>query len=169
MVLNYLDIGGGFPGLETVITCDEVASVVLEDLDRLFPGVTVLSEPGRYFAETSSIICCRITKATKSEENGVLKYIYRLNEGVNGVFKERISSGITIYPEAIVSDNISGPRFPSVLLGDTPSKTDAIWTKTELPKLKVGDWVCFNDFGAYSISVSSVKYPHTMIYLAKEI
>lgn len=172
--LKYLDIGGGFPGLESKITCEQMSKVILLDIKKYFENITVIAEPGifsglivgRYFAELSTTICCRVIKISKMKmEDGSLRYIYRLNEGVNGVFKDRTLSNIDLFPEVIVSSNINGEKFSSSLLGDTMSKFDVIWPEIQLPELKIGDWISFKALGAYSLSISSVKYNHNIVYL----
>jgi ornithine decarboxylase len=53
--MNLLDVGGGFPGVETgSITFKQIASLLAPEIDRLFPAhVRVIAEPGRYFVTSA--------------------------------------------------------------------------------------------------------------------
>lgn len=46
------------------------------------------------------------------------------------------------------------PHFTSSVWGPTCDSIDCVSPKVELPALKVGDWLGFDDLGAYSLSVA---------------
>lgn len=49
-----------------------------------------------------------------------------------------------------------GKELPSVLWG--PTAAPDMVTKTSLPELEVGDWLYFNDMGAYSREYGSSAF-----------
>lgn len=61
--MSILDLGGGFPGvgLKGQTTFENVAIVVREQLDALFPSdIRVIAEPGRFYVSTAFTTCTRI-------------------------------------------------------------------------------------------------------------
>lgn len=57
--MKYVDIGGGFPGLEGRINCENIEKEIRKSLDSLFDEneIVVFAEPGRYFCEPIVTIC----------------------------------------------------------------------------------------------------------------
>lgn len=94
--------------------------------------------------------------------------IYRQNEGVFGVFKDRVLYDIKFIPEVLISDNINGEKIQSILYGPSTNKKDIISDNLLLPKLNLNDWIWYPKYGAYSLSLTSVDIPHKVIYMIKE-
>jgi ornithine decarboxylase len=65
MPLRVLDLGGGFPGIDEVITFSQVALVINRALNKYFPFVkfkdlSVIAEPGRFFVTTSHSLAVNV-------------------------------------------------------------------------------------------------------------
>jgi hypothetical protein len=92
--MHILDIGGGFTSGSSLKFLD-AAAAVNSALDRYFPpemGVTVIAEPGRYFAETPSTLA---TTVIGKRVRGDVKE-YWINDGIYG------SMNCLLYDHAIL-------------------------------------------------------------------
>jgi len=158
---DTLDIGGGFPGSENAaITFEQVCTVMNPLLDELFPassGISIIAEPGRFFvcsALTLSVnVIARRTVENKDDVKGK-GFMYYVNDGVYGSFN------VTIFDHTPVSalclkKSVSAPMYQSSIWGPTCDSMDMIIEKTYLPEMEVGDWLYFEDMGAYTSSAAS--------------
>ncbi|XP_072880491.1 ornithine decarboxylase-like [Hemitrygon akajei] len=163
--MNLLDIGGGFPGSEDdKITFEEIAAVINRALDLHFPeasGVKIIAEPGRYYVMSSvtmavNIIGRRITiDSTNSndDETETKKTImYYINDGRHGSLKAEYTP---IIPIAFKKINLDQQLFNTKLWGPTCDSFDYVIDHCELPELEIGDWLLFQNRGAYSVSLSN--------------
>mmetsp|Transcript_33607 Transcript_33607/g.53897 ORF Transcript_33607/g.53897 Transcript_33607/m.53897 type:complete len:992 (+) Transcript_33607:533-3508(+) len=114
--MNVLDIGGGFSGAgsaeasagsssEKDVTLTAVAVEVNDSLERLFPaaeGVRVISEPGRYFAETCVTLACMVfSRRIRSEASGSLapgddSHQYFVSDGLYGMMNSIMYDHATV-------------------------------------------------------------------------
>lgn len=100
--MNFLDLGGGFPGNPTPHAIDEdgvpsfeqFAGVIAPSLQEYFPAnefknLQIISEPGRYFATAWGTLFTKIQgkrACHSSEESEIKKFLYYVNDGVYGSF-----------------------------------------------------------------------------------
>ena len=161
-VMNLLDLGGGWAGflgkneLNNPIL-DDAATVINNALEKYgfneVKGLKIIAEPGRYFNERTISVGCTVTGVTK--RNG--RFIYRLNEGVKGVFKDKYLSEMPFETVPLKNDNTDLEKtYPSSLLGSSAFKDDTIVADIQLPEMKVGDHIMFTRMGAYTVSLSSL-------------
>lgn len=169
---ELLDLGGGWPGVELKISIKEISETVNKDLNELFDldKITVISEPRRYFAEESLLMCFRISLVTinKNDKNEIESVIYRLNEGIYGAFEDFMLSKTELKFDILCSDNKDGDKYKSKIFGPTTRKYDIINDNIMLPLLEIGDWLYLDRFGAYSMSVASNVVPHRIIALVDD-
>lgn len=169
---ELLDLGGGWPGVEQKISLKEISETVNKDLERLFDldHITVISEPGRYFAEESLLMCFRITLVTvvRNDKDEIESVSYRLSEGIYGAFEDFMISKTELKFEILISDNKDGEKYKSRIFGPTTRKYDIINNEIMLPLLEIGDWLYLAIFGAYSMSVASNVVPHRIIALVDD-
>ncbi|XP_045213736.2 antizyme inhibitor 2-like [Mercenaria mercenaria] len=175
---NILDIGGGFPGEHnTSDFFQKITEILKETLDDLFPPeecVDIIAEPGRYMVASAYTIVDNITGKrlfpTKSleRENGNEPekdtneaagntFMYYLNDSVFGNFlvgKMFNPMNIPHVPKLFKAgeDVVS---HESVLWGFTCNSVDCINASVRMPELDIGDWLYFEDMGAYTKSLSS--------------
>lgn len=159
ITLTTLDIGGGF--------CDEnfeeIASVLGPAIDAHFPStVRVLAEPGRYYVATAFTLASHvIARREVPQLDSIMLY---LNDGVYGnmnciLFDHqkpvvRVLTHRNRYMYGL-PDNCSGHITASVW-GPTCDGIDCVTNKCQLPyALEVGDWVYFDNFGAYTLSAAT--------------
>jgi len=160
--LNFLDIGGGFPGTDSAISFTEIASAISPLLDEFFPPhVRIIGEPGRYFAAATQTLAVSVfaRRDVSQNEEGASerpKYLYYVNDGVYGSFN------------CIFFDHVNPHGYPLEekpeseknsarcnVFGPTCDSLDLICKDVVLPKLEVGDWLYFPEMGAYTTAASS--------------
>lgn len=159
---DLLDIGGGFPGQKDApLTLDETAAIINPALDSFFPitkGVRIIAEPGRYYVASAFTLCANIiAKRVIPADNPDLEdpaYMYYINDGVYGSFN------CLIYDHAEVhAVPLKEAKWQTIsrcsLWGPTCDSMDRIIEECYLPNLDVGDWLVFEDMGAYTVAAAS--------------
>lgn len=159
-----LDIGGGFPGYSATVgpSFVQVAKAVNDALDEFFSdsNVRVIAEPGRYFAASAfslvtNIIDKRAVDAslvTNDEfDAGSAGFVYQTNEGFYGSFGCRLVADCEprCRPLASTDENIAATY--ATILGPTLSQGDIVQPVARLPPMQVGEWLLWDDMGAYSM------------------
>ncbi|XP_041361185.1 ornithine decarboxylase-like [Gigantopelta aegis] len=182
---ELLDVGGGFPGVEnTTLTFREIADVLNTALDKYFPegaGVKIIAEPGRYFVASAftlavNVIAKRMAPQDKPDcddgqemlasPNSEPGYMYYVNDGLFGSFGNLLFDHDTVQPR-VVRDCVDETMFTSTIWGPTCCGVDLIVEDYRLPELHVGDWLFFENMGAYSVCLSTSfnGMPHPWCYL----
>jgi ornithine decarboxylase len=159
--MNLLDIGGGFPGDHTGIKLlDEIADVVNTALDDFFYDVNelkVIAEPGRFFVASAYTLACNIhsKKIIYSHDEEKLKTImYFITDGVYGSFNCMLYDHQESFP-TLIKPPKNNTLIKSSVWGPTCDALDQICDQIMLPELDVGDWLVFENMGAYTIPVAS--------------
>lgn len=146
ITLDYLDIGGGFPGIGEKLR-DYVLAVsepVLKGLREKLP--TVILEPGRALVKNAMHLVATVVG------------IKQLGGGRIGVV---VDAGINLLPtslwsgqevEALVENR--GGGYEVILYGPLCLQTDIV-AVTQLPELKAGDRLIVKNVGAYNFSQST--------------
>lgn len=163
--MYLLDIGGWFPGSEDP---EGITSVINPALDKYFPpdsGVRVIAEPGRYYVASAFTLAVNIIakKMVWKEQNGSddedesneQTFMYYVNDGVYGSFN------CILYDHAHVKALL--PKRPkpdekyysSSIWGPTCDGLDRIVERCSLPEMHVGDWMLFENMGAYTVAAAS--------------
>ncbi|EDV19169.1 uncharacterized protein TRIADDRAFT_62377 [Trichoplax adhaerens] len=191
---NLLDIGGGFTAFSALeTTFAKAAAVISKALQKYFPpelGVRIIAEPGRYFATRActlvlNVIGRRVVRKGNGDlfdfehENAHLykntndfeKVLYYVNDSVYGCLNilPIDHALITLKP---VKSNTHGEET-AVLFGQTCDSLDCLMKECLLPKLNAGDWVYFEETGAYSLSLASkfnsFKKPKCYYYIQEHL
>ncbi|KAM8977364.1 antizyme inhibitor 2 [Pelodytes ibericus] len=165
--MRLLDIGGGLPGIRHFKPAfEEFSPVINEALNQYFPmeqGVEIIAEPGRYYVGSAYTAALNIiAKKTVSINdtdglNSKLKYSYYLNDGLFGSFMDVHFQIREIKLHPILENDIdpAQPLHPSTLWGPSCADIDVLVNDIDLPELNIGDWVMFQNSGAYNISLST--------------
>jgi ornithine decarboxylase len=83
-------------------------------------------------------------------------FMYYLNDGVYGSFNCILFDHATVHPTLFDEERFQNePRFTCSLWGPTCDGLDCIVKECRLPELNTGDWIVFNDMGAYTMSAAS--------------
>ncbi|KAK2660811.1 hypothetical protein Ddye_007344 [Dipteronia dyeriana] len=158
--MYVVDVGGGFTADSYFNEMATVIKAALQDYFPNEPGLSVISEPGRYFAETSSTL---VTNIIGKRVRGELRE-YWINDGTygsfNGIPRDNIRPTITCTPIACTS-NPSNPTckelctYKATVFGPTCDSLDTILKGHQLPELHVNDWLVFHEMGAYTAAGGS--------------
>nr|XP_024216357.1 probable ornithine decarboxylase [Halyomorpha halys] len=153
IAIQYLDIGGGFPG-DSLEMFEKIARRIndaLETENILLNDITVIAEPGRFFVSKAFTLATTVTSVRECESYN----IYYINNGIYGSFNSVHTEHATVDPMPL--NNKSKTQKKCAIWGQTEEKYDKIINECLLPKMDVGDWIYFKNMGAYS-TVLSVKF-----------
>lgn len=161
---RVLDIGGGFVsdgGLG--VSFSAAAAAINEALDKYFPanlGVTVIAEPGRYFAEESFTLAAQVFGRRVRERNGRKVAEYWINDGIYGSMNCLLYDQATLSVRSLqfgtVEDVMLGnDGCESTIFGPTCDGLDTVMQNVWLPHLQCGDWLVFPRMGAYTKAAAS--------------
>jgi ornithine decarboxylase len=148
--LSILDIGGGL----TIKTAKEFYTKINNKIDDLFlkeqmySNIKLISEPGRFFLESSHVLVLNIIGKKNASESENQRVKYYLNDGIYGGInnKEREQAIIHI---KMLKDNET-PEIPSIFFGPTCDSYDTIANDILFPECYIGEWVYVENMGAYS-------------------
>ncbi|KAI9313037.1 ornithine decarboxylase [Dichotomocladium elegans] len=165
---TLLDVGGGFPGADVQdgITFEKVAAVLAPAVDRLFPSnVRVIAEPGRYYVASAFTICTSVIgrRTIHSEQTTEKQYMYYVNDGMYGSFNCILFDHQVVYPKVLLRDQkfhygeqIKGEaEYTCSVWGPTCDSIDCLTKESRLPVLEDGDWLYWENMGAYTICAAS--------------
>ncbi|XP_047384961.1 antizyme inhibitor 2 isoform X3 [Sciurus carolinensis] len=167
--MHILDLGGGFPGIEGAkVRFEEIASVINSALDLYFPegcGVDILAELGRYYVTSAFTVAVSIIakkevlldQPGREEENGSAPktIVYHLDDGVYGIFNSVLFDNICPTPILQKKPSTEQPLYSSSLWGPADG-SDCVAEGLWLPQLHVGDWLVFDNMGAYTVGTGSL-------------
>lgn len=153
--LSILDIGGGFPGHddESPVSFVQIAATIRRHLQKLPSDVRVIAEPGRLFVASAFTLATRVVL----ERSDVHKRTYHLAEGVFTSFKDARILNIDFPPKVLsLKDDIMYDDVQDTdLRGPSRTSVDVIARNVRLPSLSVGDWLYFENMGAYTATLAS--------------
>jgi len=159
--LCVLDIGGGFSGNDqdgTACFADH-ARDINQALEELFSDakVSVIAEPGRFFAASTQTLITTVTSVAGSVSGGAFRYY--LNDGVYGSFNCLLYDHARVPTPVVIRDNhvlaCGSPVFRSTVFGPTCDGLDKLLVDIELPQLQVNDRLLFRNMGAYTSAAST--------------
>ncbi|NXW31981.1 AZIN2 inhibitor, partial [Phaetusa simplex] len=173
--MHLLDIGGGFPGTEdTRARFEEMAAVINSALDLYFPdgcGVEIVARPGRYYVTSAFTFAASITamEEVPTEQpgsDGRWDSPFQPKPFHDSVIRDGWRWGGSLwhcrtfipYGRSISPPQRPCPEPPSLstsLRGPPGHPEDRIADGLDLPQLQVGDWLIFEDMGAYTITTSA--------------
>ncbi|EDW32130.1 GL11482 [Drosophila persimilis] len=171
--MNFLDIGGGFPGSDDG-KFQKIAEIVNTSVQRHFPDdrVQIIAEPGRFFVAAAYTLVCKIhAKREVRNEAGKLDTImYYLNDGVYGSFNCILYDHQVVTPEHYLDESAAFPEFKSLIWGPSCDALDKISEDLRLPNLNRGDLIGFPNMGAYTVPIASpfngFEVPRTLYFRA---
>ncbi|XP_071119568.1 ornithine decarboxylase 1-like [Haliotis cracherodii] len=170
---NIIDIGGGFFGHKGApLSFEKVATTLNKSLDKYFPvssNVKVIAEPGRYFSSSAYTLLTSVIGKKKCLPKGNHRnsenscepdmpsdkkpsFMYYLTDGIYGSFNVIVFEGRTTN---LVKAPSSDVTFTSSLWGPTCDSADCVQKGLSLPELEIGDWLYFENMGAYTRSIAS--------------
>ncbi|XP_068192456.1 ornithine decarboxylase-like [Antennarius striatus] len=167
---NVLDIGGGFCGRDDYQEkFEKFSEVINAALEEYFPpdsGVKVIAEPGRYYVESSFTLVTNvigkrvITHDVDEQSDGEKKrcnrrMMYCINDGIHGSLSCIINGNAKIEPYLHRAVEGSEEKYKTTIWGPTCGSKDKLSNTYWLPELHIGDWLIFDNIGAYSTCLST--------------
>ncbi|KAI8580036.1 hypothetical protein K450DRAFT_239054 [Umbelopsis ramanniana AG] len=173
---TLLDVGGGFPGADVQdgITFEKVAAILGPAVDQMFPSnIRVIAEPGRYYVSSAFTICAHIiARRTVGRDATELhgesgddhpEYMYYVNDGMYGSFNCIIFDHQEPVAQVLQKDNVFMAEadwsieqdYKCSIWGPTCDSIDCLSKQASLPQLDVGDWLYWQNMGAYTICAAS--------------
>lgn len=142
--------------------------------------VEFIAEPGRFFCSSAFSLVTNITSkrsiarpaTTELIDNNskFSSFMYYINDGVYGSFNCLIfDHAVLPYPSFLIKNSNSGvysyytaehikskeELFESSLWGPTCDSMDLLTQSIKLPELSIGDWLLFENMGAYTLVAAS--------------
>ncbi|XP_043685376.1 ornithine decarboxylase-like [Vespula pensylvanica] len=154
-----LDIGGGYPGNKGS-SIDKIADVINKALDEYFntDAVHIIAEPGRFYVASAftlatSIHSKRSVRGDENSPNSITHNMYYINDGVYGSFNCLLYDHQRVTPLPL--KNGCGKMIPSSIWGPTCDGLDQVVENILLYEMDLGDWIIFENMGAYTLPVAS--------------
>ncbi|KAE8390320.1 pyridoxal-dependent decarboxylase [Aspergillus alliaceus] len=158
--MRLLDIGGGFQDSNF----EAMAATLQRVIDKEFPKSTqLMAEPGRYYARSFYTMACKATSRRKQigQDRSTKADMLYLNDGIYGCFMNAIMENEVYTPTLIRqgmehdSEREVGAHRYSVW-GPTCDGFDCIAKEAMMAcEVKVGDWLKFDNMGAYTVATST--------------
>jgi len=159
--MTLLDIGGGYPGKDDEkITFERIATNIKEALDASFkdyPGLQIISEPGRYFVSKSHTLVTSIMNKKYKEDPGPedVEIVYYLNDGVySSFFNIPMDSFVVKDTNTFPFNERNEKKYRCKIWGPTCDSLDLVSPMIMLPDLEVGEYLITTDMGAYTVAVT---------------
>ncbi|KAF2084225.1 ornithine decarboxylase [Saccharata proteae CBS 121410] len=183
--MKTLDVGGGFCSE----TFEAMAAVLSDALDTYFPPhIRIIGEPGRYYVSSAFTIACNVIarRTVNDPELDTTSYMLYMNDGVYGNFScimfdhqhpvPRIlkrGNRVLYDQEACEFDAGKSGVTEYSIWGPTCDGIDCISEScTFAETLDVGDWLYFEEMGAYT-KCSATRFngftdKHDTLYVSSE-
>uniref|UniRef100_A0A914Q644 ornithine decarboxylase n=1 Tax=Panagrolaimus davidi TaxID=227884 RepID=A0A914Q644_9BILA len=178
--MKVVDLGGGFPGIyNEKISLAKIGKCVMAALQKYFPEkekYEFIAEPGRYFATTPFSTAAKIfgrievpaNRITDNENDAnKIGYMYYINDGTYMTFSCKHFDGIHPIGQPLTNGNDTNEElFPATIWGPTCDSADLVESLTYHRKLNIGEWLFWDEIGAYSIStvVEFNGFPKAKLY-----
>lgn len=170
--LKTLDVGGGFSG----DLFESMADVLSKALEENFPSsVRIIGEPGRYYVASAFTLACNIIARRDLQDPATMEtnYMLYLNDGVYGNFSSLIFDHQVASPRILSKRDRSTRSTEYSLWGPSCDGIDRVTEICTLHGvLDVGDWLYFEEMGAYT-RCSATKFNgftdnHDVLYVSSE-
>jgi ornithine decarboxylase len=157
----FLDIGGGFPGIDdTTDECafKDICEEINNQLEKSFSDVDnlrVIAEPGRYFATKTTTLVVNVTsKKSIKLDNDEQVFHYYINSGIYGMFNNMVFDKAKPTFQ-LLNRYSSNKEYKSVIFGETCDSMDKVIEGIQLPELACGDYIYIENHGAYTNASAS--------------
>ncbi len=144
--LDIVDIGGGFPlsYLDPIISIDSYCAPIANTLDHLFWAQDIWAEPGRFIVGDACVLITRVVG--KAKRDGMPWYY--IDDGLYG----SLSGKVFDHADYPIRSFKEGSPSRCVIAGPTCDSFDVPFKDRNLPPMEVGDPLCIECIGAYSVA-----------------
>lgn len=169
--LKIVDIGGGFPGSDEfslsrgLPTFAELATAIKSGMDTYFSDIKAdfIAEPGRFMVAASGFHATKVY-GRKGGDSTEKQAIY-MDDGAYGSFNHVIYDHAVPKPKYFREYPADAPLIPTQVFGPTCDGMDQVCEEddTACPRIEVGDWLYWDEMGAYTHTASFVFNGYTNI------
>lgn len=165
--MDVLDLGGGYPGYANKdITFHHIAETINAALAVHFPSdydAHIIAEPGRYYSAGAFLLCTNIIAKSSVPANKIsgqesdmnqTAFMYYMNDGVYGSFNCILFDHVTPVGKPLFNPKDAKESWCS-LWGPTCDSMDCVYPSYKFPEMTIGDWLVFEDMGAYTMAAGS--------------
>lgn len=153
--LDLVNIGGGFMGDDPSLLAN-YAKYINRGIDLYFPdpSVTIISEPGRYFSESALHLVAQVILKKVTTDGHVHYYI---NDSIYHSFLIAFIYEAKLKFSVIRKTTKSSTPMErlSTIWGQTCNTKDKILGDQIMPEMEMGDYLVFENMGAYTTTVST--------------
>jgi diaminopimelate decarboxylase len=170
--MNLLDLGGGWPGEDDKMDFfNEIAEAITPVLDESFPSpIRLISEPGRYFCTATTTMAVQIHSKREyfaaptvvQNPDGTISFTpapkeiqYYVTDGAYGSFNNVIWDHANPLPVPFKEVEEDAPKLLTTFFGPTCDSLDVICKKIPFPNMEPGEWIYFENMGAYTVAAGS--------------
>jgi len=163
--MTVLDLGGGFPGDKMAqVSFEAIAVNINEALDAHFPAgpatdnLRIIAEPGRYFVSSCSTLASRIIAkrvVPAADEKGKTALMYYQNEGVYAAFNCVLYDHQEVFAHPLKDPKDVTSEHNCQVWGPSCDSMDRVLKDYPLPDMEVGDWLYYENMGAYTFCARS--------------
>jgi len=172
--MNIIDIGGGFPGDSTIYgenrlpDFPELAAAIREGIDSFVEStgrsdVRFIAEPGRFFVSACTSIVTKVYSRKGGTKDFQALYV---DDGVYGSFNNVVYDHALPRPAKLSkSGKTEEAVIPTAVFGPTCDGLDQMCSldNTTLERCQVGDWLIWENQGAYTHTASFVFNGYTHV------
>lgn len=179
--MKVVDIGGGFPGDDTIYGTDRLPNfeelarnirIGIDDFlssldDHSAADIRFIAEPGRFFVSASTTIVTKVY--SRKGGTGTDRQALYVDDGVYGSFNNVVYDHALPVPKKLYSKNnndvANDDIIPTAVFGPTCDGLDQMchFDKTNLPRCCIGDWLIWENQGAYTHTASFVFNGYTHV------
>jgi len=133
---------------------EDMAKEIDAAVAELPEAVQVISEPGRFFAQSCGTLMAQVITVSPvpGAAGGAVRYY--LNDGLYGSFNCFLYDHASVGEILVLDDTSERDVVAGTFFGPTCDGFDALFERT-MPRLVPGDWLLFPEMGAYTSSASS--------------
>lgn len=175
--MTLLDIGGGFPG-DNDKNIDEVSAFVNQGIETYFAdkSVRIIAEPGRFYVASAFTLVTNIQSKKNiydATTDAIMHKMYYINDGVYGSFNCLLYDHQHVKPILLNQHSDQEKTFPSTIWGPTCDALDQLVADIPLPDVEIGDFIIFENMGAYTVPVASpfngFPLPKIFCFISREV
>jgi ornithine decarboxylase len=163
--IEMVDIGGGFPGMESDISFEDIATELKSAIDEYFFKddkyfVEFIAEPGRYMVASSHILVLSIInkKVRINKETNEKEITYYVNDSIYSTLNNIIHDHFIVNNDNLYPFNERNEKkYKSMIFGPTCDSLDKITENIMLPDLLCGEYLYIVNLGAYTTAVNYDK------------
>eukprot|EP01012_Entosiphon_sulcatum_P028317 TRINITY_DN34219_c0_g1_i1.p1 TRINITY_DN34219_c0_g1~~TRINITY_DN34219_c0_g1_i1.p1 ORF type:complete len:414 (-),score=68.32 TRINITY_DN34219_c0_g1_i1:63-1304(-) len=155
--MQIMDIGGGFPGKENDPLFEKICASIRPLLEEYFPRAKIIAEPGRYFATASHTLAVNVyAKRELDDDDGRVEQQLYVSDGLYQSFNCLVYDHARVQAHPLrLTPNEETTEVPTTIFGPTCDGLDCIAKCIPFPNMSLGDWIYFNDMGAYTLVAAS--------------